>query len=145
MENPFTTVTVRIYSLDLASSLNESFKRAETSFASNKSAFLVHLIKLGLATYDHEIEVKRQNPLGPSKETPTDIDDFQDMLDEYIKYSRKTNEVTEEKLEVCECLASAILNILLDSIEGKFVDKEAAEAGHYDGLPRRFKKGKGKD
>ena len=41
-------------------------------------------------------------------------------------------------------MAVAIFNILLDSLEGKFVDKEAADAGKYDNVPERFKKGNGK-
>ncbi len=141
----FNYTTVRIYSQDLTKSLDEAFKRTETSFASNRSAFLVHFIELGLGAYMSELQVKRLNPIEDTPfQIPTDIEDLSEMLDQYIIYSGKSNEKSEEKLEICEGLADAIFNILLDSLEGKFVDKEAADAGKYDNVPKRFKKGNGK-
>ncbi len=139
----FNYTAVRIYSQDLTKSLDEAFKRTETSFASNRSAFLVHFI--GLGVYMSELQVKRLNPIEDTPfQIPTDIEDLSEMLDQYIIYSGKSNEKSEEKLEICEGLADAIFNILLDSLEGKFVDKEAADAGKYDNVPKRFKKGNGK-
>lgn len=144
-DSRFSYTAVRIYSKDLIDKLEEAFVRTETSFASNRSEFLVHLIELGLASYQREVGTKRDNPIDSAFERPTDIDDFQDLLDEYITYSRGENEKSQEMLEICEGLASAIFNILVESLEGNFIDKEAAEAGKYDDLPKRFKKGNGKD
>lgn len=140
MEKQFSMVTVRVYNDELAQSLEDSFKRAETSFASNKSAFLVHLIQLGLATYDKEIEEKRQNPQGPSKTTPLDIEDLKELLEDYIKYTRSFNSDAEKNMEICQSLSSAALNVLLESLAGKFIDQDAVEMGIYDKLPKRFRK-----
>ena len=139
-DSKFSYTAVRIYNIDLISELEKTFKRTETSFASNRSQFLVHLIELGLGSYKETLEGKRSMPNERPFELPTDIEDLRDLLDKYISYSRDADRKSKEKLEVCESLASAILNVLLASLEGDFVDKEACEAGKYDEVPKRFRK-----
>ena len=144
-DSKFNYTAVRIYNHGLVKSLEDAYKRTETSFASNRSSFLVHLIELGLGVYMGEIEIKRLNSNESGAfHASTDIDDLSGKLDKYIAYSRDANEHSEEKLEICQGLAAAIFNILLDSLEGEFVDREAAEAGKYDKVPDRFRKGKNK-
>ena len=144
-ESKFSYTALRIYNQDLAKSLEEAYDRAETSFATNRSAFLTHLVELGLGVYMSEINAKRQNDIGTAAlKAPKDIECLSELIEEYIKYSRTSNERSDEKLDVCETLSSAILNILLASLEGEFVDKEAADSGQYDELPKRFKKGSNK-
>lgn len=141
-DSRFQYTAVRIYDKNLVDKLKEVFERTETSFASNKSEFLVRMIELGLSSYMREVTIKRDNPIDTAFQRPTDMDDFSDLLDEYILYSRNENEKSKEMLKTCEELMSSIFNILLESLDGKFIDKEAAEAGKYDGLPKRFQKKK---
>lgn len=139
-DSKFSYTAVRIYNIDLINELEKTFKRTETSFAANRSQFLVHLIELGLGSYKETLEGKRSMPNERPFDLPTDIEDLRDLLDKYISYSRDVDKKSKEKLEVCESLASAILNVLLASLEGDFVDKEACEAGKYDEIPKRFRK-----
>lgn len=136
----FSYTAVRIYSKDLLDRLQAAFERTENSFAANKSEFLVHLIELGLADYQKEITTKRDNPTGTALERATDIEDFTELLNQYITFARNENERSKESLKVCEGLSSSIYNILVEYLDGKFVDREAVEAGKYDKLPKRFDK-----
>lgn len=141
-DSKFSYTAVRIYNIDLISELEKTFKRTETSFASNRSQFLVHLIELGLGSYKETLEGKRAAPKEKPFDLPTDIEDLRDLLDKYITYSRDADKKSKEKLDVCESLAAAILNVLMAFLEGDFVDREACEAGKYDEVPKRFKKKK---
>ena len=42
-DSKFSYTAVRIYNTDLIEELEKTFNRTETSFASNRSQFLVHL------------------------------------------------------------------------------------------------------
>ena len=141
-DSKFSYTAVRIYNTDLIEELEKTFNRTETSFASNRSQFLVHLIELGLGSYKETLEGKRSMPNEKPFDLPTDIEDLRDLLDKYITYSRDQNKKSGEKLEVCESITSAILNILLASLNGDFIDKEACDAGKYDEVHKRFKKKK---
>lgn len=141
-DSKFSYTAVRIYNIDLINELEKTFKRTETSFASNRSQFLVHLIELGLGSYKETLEGKRSMPNERPFDLPTDIEDLRDLLDKYITYSRDADKKSKEKLDVCESLAAAILNVLMAFLEGDFVDREACEAGKYDEVPKRFKKKK---
>lgn len=91
-DSKFSYTAVRIYNQDLTKSLDEAFKRTETSFASNRSAFLVHLMELGLGVYMSKLQVKRLNPIEDTPfQIPTNIEDLSEMLDQYIIYSRESN------------------------------------------------------
>ena len=61
-DSKFSYTAVRIYNTDLIEELEKTFNRTETSFASNRSQFLVHLIELGLGSYKETLEGKRSMP-----------------------------------------------------------------------------------
>lgn len=68
-DSKFSYTAVRIYNTDLIEELEKTFNRTETSFASNRSQFLVHLIELGLGSYKETLEGKRSMP----NEKPFDL------------------------------------------------------------------------
>lgn len=87
-DSKFSYTAVRIYNTDLIEELEKTFNRTETSFASNRSQFLVHLIELGLGSYKETLEGKRSMPNEKPFDLPTDIEDLRDLLDKYITYGK---------------------------------------------------------
>ena len=133
---------VRIKDDMLISRLNTAFKKFDIGDTS-KNTFLVHLLKLGVATYEKEWK----DSWAVKNETTTLLDAIHEhtkRMNFFIKFSKPFIEETYANNEINQLLLLRMYHKMIEKLspEEKREFKETAE--YYDKLPKEFELSKKK-
>ena len=133
---------VRIKDDVLISRLNAAFKKFDIGDTS-KNTYLVHLLKLGVATYEKEWK----DSWAVKNETTTLLDAIHEhtkRMNFFIKFSKPFIEETYANNEINQLLLLRIYHKMIEGMspEEKQEFKETAE--YYDKLPKEFELSKKK-
>ena len=133
---------VRIKDDVLISRLNTAFKKFDIGDTS-KNTFLVHLLKLGVATYEKEWK----DSGAVKNETTTLLDAIHEhtkRMNFFIKFSKPFIEETYANNEINQLLLLRMYHKMIEKMspEEKQEFKETAE--YYDKLPKEFELSKKK-
>ena len=133
---------VRIKDDVLISRLNTAFKKFDIGDTS-KNTFLVHLLKLGVATYEKEWK----DSWAVKNETTTLLDAIHEhtkRMNFFIKFSKPFIEETYANNEINQLLLLRMYHKMIENLstEEKQEFKETVE--YYDKLPKEFELSKKK-